>query len=331
MSKINNNKISNKDNSNTPIISALQIDKLSPIIDMPDDKLCNVTYSSIISWLETNEPNVVKVKPNGKYHLAVKIHYPDEDGVIHQKSHSIRLEINHSKAAKRQIRLEYNPRDMNKAGEEYLDMMFQGIIGLTFYELLFHARFTRVDFCRDIMNSDIEDYLFQSKHSKYSQCFFGGDGKLQALNFGKSENNQILVYDKAKELYGSKTELKQIRIEARCRINLTIAGLKSFKNPLRNVQIYSVACKEYPFGFAHWVAFQDSCRVRGVGNAIKKQPPEHRYKLKQVLSTKPVTWWKIENKDWEFYLLSALKNARLDNIPSSAPPLSYSFHIGQAA
>jgi hypothetical protein len=285
--------------------------------------------------LEENAPGVQKASGFNKYPLALKIYYPVTGDLVHNKYPFILLQFTSKKASKPQIRFEYNPAHMTEAGEAYLDVIFILLVGMSFYEFLFHARFTRVDFCRNIAHRDVEDYLIRSKWSKVSQCFFDATGKLETINLGKSGGIQIIAYNKAKQLYGDAATYDMIRIEARCTINLNIYGLAKLLNPFDRVTVYSVACKKPPFGEAHWRAFQDSCRLRGVGNAIKKQPVKCHSALKKALSSLPVSWWSIEAGDayhaWDWHLTSALENAGLTNIPNVAPPLTLVNAAGMAA
>ena len=331
MKKIAKKNVSNKVNSDNPIVLAPKIDKLTGVVNMKDKALCGMAYHGMIDWLKTYELGVVKVPVAGKYQLAVKIHFPDKEGLIHSNGPSLLLQLTHPNSAKLQVRFEYNPAHINEAAEDHLDVMLMELMGLTFYEFLYHARFTRVDFCRDILLRNINDYLIQSKYSKMSQCFFNAAGKLETITLGKTGNNQITAYDKSKEMYGTGAEHSVIRIEARCRINLNIMGLAKFENPFSNLCVYSMLCKKPPFGTGHWRALQDSCRLRGVGNAIKNQPVEYRSKLKKVLSQQPVKWWDIADEDWSWLLSDALDNAGLTNIPDAAPPLSFIYHTVQAA
>lgn len=304
------------------------IDKLSGVVDLEDAKLNGVSFGNIIDWLNTNEVGVIKVPVAGKYQLAVKIHYPLEKGAIHKGCPALLLQITNPKVSKRQLRFEYNPFHMTEAGMEHLDTMMTELVGMEFYQLLYHARFTRADFCRLIISTDIEDCLFYGKWKKVSQCFFGADGKLETVNLGKSGSNQIIAYNAVGPVINGKATGTMIRVETRCRINLKIQGLKEFKNPFENVKLFRIGCDNPPLGVAHWKAFQDSCRLRGVGNAIKNQPAQYRSALKKALSLKPVSEWPIEN--WPEALEYALGSSGLMNIPSAAPPLDLAFLTGEA-
>lgn len=316
--------------SDNPVITAPHIDKLSCVVDLVDPSLCGQAYSTMLEWVEAQTIEVVKVAVTGKYQLAVLLRYPQvEDQLIHGNSPHVLLQITSKKVSKRQLRIEYNPAHITEAAEEYLNVMFQEMIGMGLYDLLGHARFTRIDVAREILLRSIEDYLFSCSYFKYSHCHFGKDGKLGTVTFGKG-SNQINVYDKAKELYGSAAEYGIIRVEARCRINMTLSQLAHFENPLARVKVHSLLCKNPPFGMGYWRAFQDSCRLRGVNNAVKNQPKDYQTQLKKVLSNLPVAWWRIEQDDWVLRWEEAFEDAGLTQIPSCPPPLILTYLAGAA-
>lgn len=304
-----------------PLITAPMIDKLSAVADLSNDGLNNIAYEVLIDWIEDHEEGIFKVPTNGKYQLGVKMHFPDKDDLIHYGGPFLHLQLTHPKSSKQQIRVEYNPAHLTSEAEDWLELRFNQLLDMGFYQFLYHCRFTRVDWCRNIMFRDIEDYLINGKWKKVSQCFFSPEGKLQTVTLGKSGNNQITAYDKAAQKHGSAATHSTIRVEARCRINMTAAELAAMKNPFKNAVLYHVGCKNPPFGQGHWRAFQDSCRLRGIRNAVKIQPVKDRAKIKKALSSQPVAWWDIADEDWGWLQDEAFENAGLTNIPTWAPPL----------
>ena len=321
MNNLTKKKTNKKPMSDNPMITAPHIDKLSCVVDLVDPGLCGLAFGTMLDWVKAQSIEVVKVAVTGKYQLAVLLRYPQvQDQLIHGNSSHILLQITNPKVSKRQLRIEYNPANITEAAEDYLNVMFLELVGMGFYDLLGHARYTRVDVAREILLRSLEDYLFSCSYFKYSQCHFGKDGKLGTVTFGKG-GNQINIYDKAKQLYGLAADHSIIRIEARCRINLTLAQLAHFENPLDRVKIHSLLCKQPPFGTGFWRAFQDSCRLRGVNNAVKIQPKENQIKLKKVLSFLPVAWWRIEEADWKLRWEEAFEDAGLSQVSANPPPL----------
>ena len=313
-----------------PCITAPMIDKLSAVVDLKDAELFGLAWNTLIQWQKDPTEIVSKAAGSGKFPIARKIHYPVGNEPLSVTSPFILMQLTSAKAFKLQARLEWNPAYITEVAEAYLDGQFLEAFGMGFYEFLYHARFTRVDWCRDILLRDIEDYLFRASWTKVSQCFFSSAGKLETMYLGKG-NLEFKVYDKAKELYGSKAEQSRIRIEVKCKINLTIHELATMENPFDRIEVISVACNNPPYGTAHMRAFQDSCRLRDITNAIKRQPADHRAKLKKWLKDLQVWWWPIAADDWEWLRTSALENAGLTQIPDSAPSLNLEELTGKAA
>jgi hypothetical protein len=136
------------------------------------------------------------------------------------------------------------------------------------------------------------------------------------------------VYNKATQLHGKEAEHNTIRVEARVRIRCKAMGLATMADPFRNSQLFSLHCHQPPYGTAHWRAFVDSCRLRGIRNAILMQPADYRAKLAKYVSEKPVSWWKMGQEDWEHQRINALEDAGLTQIPDHAPPLTMQNAVG---
>jgi hypothetical protein len=315
-----------------PIILAPKIDKLSGVVNLPNQELGQQAFSTLLEWSEDPQEPVTKVGAKGKYSLAVLLHYPNTESLVDGNSHFIHIQIINTKAGASQIRFDYNPSYISEVAEDYLDTYFTALVGASFYQFLHHATFTRVDWCRTIPNRDMEDYLVSMKWQKHSLAHFTPQtGKIGSLTFGKSSGNQLQVYNKAKQLYGEVATHNSIRLEARVRMRGGILGLATMPNPFRHTSLYSVHCPQPPYGEAHWRGFVDSCRLRGIPHAIKMQPASHRAKLKQALSAKPVSWWHMTDEAWEYYSTAALEDAGLTQIPNYAPPLTMKNAVGEAA
>lgn len=323
--KDNKNMKMDKSMNNTqgddPIITAPMIDKLSGVANFTEDGLNGVAFSTLIEWIDDGDPGISKVPANGKYQLAVKMRYPDADGHFNANGPFLLLQMTNPKVKKRQMRFEYNPAHMTAAGEEWLNARFTELLDMDFYQLLFNSRFTRIDWCRNIMFRNIEDYLIYGKWKKESQCHFSKMGQLQTITLGKAGNNQLLAYDKAARVYGDHATHGTIRVEVRCRINMTIKQLQEMEDPFKHTVLYSIGCKNPPHGQGHWRAFQDSCRLRGILNAIKVQPVQMRPAIKKALSKLPVEWWAISDDDWGWLKWEAFERAGLNDVPEWAPPL----------
>ncbi len=324
-----------------PACSVPVIDKLSVVVDMPDAKLHGMLINGILDYLRDKDPAFIRGWSN-RYSVSVKIMCPDTEEKIHAKSPSVLLQITKVESPNRHIRLEFNPANLfvpwnsipptayNDAIEDHLDMIFMGGMGVTFFQLLYHARVTRCDVYRHIAASDLGNFLFRVKYMRTSQSFVGVSGNLETLYFGSSDGNQFSIYDKAahnkhlKKQKGHQTAAGCVRVEARLKnMNINLRDIGALPNPFDRVGVYSLENKKPPFGKPHWIAWLDSCRLNGVNNAIKKQPNVCHYKLKKAISALTVPWWKMEQDVWDYHWTNALEDAWLNRIPNSAPPLSF--------
>ena len=231
MTKSNNNKTKVKNDINKNLVLTLPaIDKLSGVVDIKDKKLCSAIFSNMLDIVNSGDGLAIKVPYKGKYQLAIKTFYPAAGNLIHLKSPSMLLQITHPNCSKYQMRFEYNPHYISEDGEFHLDLIFTELTGLDFYSFLYHATFTRVDFCFNILKSSLNDFFVRSKWSKNAQSFFDKDGNLESLYLGKSGNNQVTVYNKSKQLNGSVGESDTIRVESRRKIKMNISELAKIED-----------------------------------------------------------------------------------------------------
>ena len=146
-------------NGDEPFVTAPHLDKLSAVVNTKDKALHGLAYNTALTWLETCELGMGKASGSVKYPLALKVHYPVTGDMVHLKCPHLLLQFTSKKASVPQVRLEWNPTYITEDSELYLDPIFIELFGMTFYEFLFHARFTRADFCRNILWRELDDYL----------------------------------------------------------------------------------------------------------------------------------------------------------------------------
>lgn len=329
------NKVIALSDMDQPFVTSPQIDKLSVVVDMTDQVLHGQVVHGLLALTEQNDPGFSKLKGIGHYPVSIMIHCPDTNGVFHPDNPGVWVMATKKDYPKPQVRLEFNPVKLfgpmnalpiDKIHEpilEHLNVEFTALFGMDFFDFLHHARVTRLDVCRHVLFRSPEDYLFRVRYARTSQSMFGSDGMLETLYFGKGAGNQTCIYNKARHLNGKKAEDDTVRVETRLKPkNLKILGLWDLENPFRHVQVYSMKADNPPVGAAHWIAFKDSCRFRGIGNALKLQPLKERYALKKMLSELPVPWWSLSDAEWEQFWHEALEDAWLNRIPDQAPPLT---------
>jgi hypothetical protein len=314
-----------------PTLTAPKIDKIALVVDMEDKALHGMLVSVVLGWFEEKDPAFIKGKWSARYPLAVSILCPNADGVFDKNNPAVLLQATKKNHPKPQVRLEFNPSKLFGPMEglplakgnpcaEYLDTIFNELCGVGFFEFLYYARVTSVDVCREILGCKPDEFLFKVKYAQIYQSVFGNDGELETLYFGAPSGNQTRIYNKGKEL-GSGQD--SVRIEVRQRFkNFKIADLWGIPNPFSKVGVFSLTNTNPPYGAGHWVAFQDACRFRGIGNAIKLQPKSYRNKLKKAVSALPVLWWLMMDADWEWLWADALAYGGLNMLPDNAPPLT---------
>lgn len=353
--KVNKTKKNNKMNTtiknntntdvDTPFLTPPRIDTIAIVVDMPDTKLHGLAVSEILHNLTNGEFKALKNKIQG-YPIAANIPCPDIDGVIGSEGVFVCIMATYKDAEKCQIRIKFSPEKLlapiknlhpttkKEPAIDHLDFVFSGLFGMSFFEFLSHGRVTSLDAFRQICQRSPEDYMFKVKYAQTSQSLFGNDGKLETLYFGKRASNQVVIYDKAREQLGKKAKHELTRVEYRLKPkNMRVHDLWSISNPFAKIAAYSLKCNAPPFGTAHWVAFRDSCRFRGIAKALAQQPKSYRHKLKKAVSSTPVSWWYMSDDEWFFYWHAALQDCSFDCIPdlNDAPPLTMAAAVGMAA
>ena len=331
-SMIGNSHLNKKLNNKGPVVLQILpiIDKLSCVIDIDDKKLVSQCIHEIINYFEENSPDVIKTKVKGNYGISARIPYPDDDGVIDPAGKHVLFQVKNPKtAAKSQIRIEYNPFYISDIAEAHLDVIILGLIGVTFYELIGYSKVTRVDVYKTIMGHSPMDFLFHGKWKKNAQAHWSCKNGLETLYLGNSTGNQFVIYNKSIQDGSQEAIGDTIRIECRIKVNLPIKQLASMPCPFDRLSIVSMACKKPPLGTAHWRAFQDSCRMRGIPLAVKHQPADVRSKINAALKSNKVAWWPGKDcgwaKDWQL----SLAKAGLNKIPAYLPKLICSELIGK--
>jgi len=343
--KMNVDKKNNKSvclsDMDQPIVTAPSIDKMSVVIDIPDPALLGHMNHEFIERTKTDYLCYRQIKASNKYTVGVQILCPDENGEFHSDGPSVLYQATKKDHPNPQIRLSLNPMKvfgpMNYSSpkipgdpvKDYLDLEFQSACGSSFFEMLAHARVTNIEIYRNILFRSPDDYLFRVKSVQTCQSICGKNGKLQTLYFGKRAGNQTSVYNKSVQLHGKDAKNDCIRVEVRLKPKkMKIHELWSMANPLDRVSIYSLKNDKPPFGEAHWIGFQDSCRLRGITKAIATQPKECRYKLGKAVAENPVNWWAIDADMWDELWTEVLDAAWLTHVPKAALPLSMEFASG---
>ena len=218
----------------------------------------------------------------------------------------------------RRIRLEHSPSKIDSSARACLDDIARKAFDLrTFEHLLIGAKVTRVDICRDIHGMHIEDFFFKAKQMRVCNNFkTDHTGVLETINFGTRGSNQFCIYNKAMERgLNPFTSPAWTRIEYR-RIpqNFFMSDLLDLKNPFPQLEIYGLdlgVLNFIPQEYLVW--FMDSCRFRGVSDALKAGHLQGKVKDKTLRQMKErlLPCWIAAQRNWDSEWIEALKIAHL--------------------
>lgn len=345
--KMKNNKMNNSHiETDLPFLSPPRLDGIRFTVPVNDPQLLGIFTSEIIDGIESGELFKIKTHPK-TYAVAANIPCPDAYGELSSKNPCVCIMATPKNAEHRHVLVKFNPEKLlmpqpdgtdprkvavNETIFDHLDGVFTNLFSVGFFEFIAQGRVTGVDIHRQIAQRNPDDYMFNVKYSRSCQSIFGSDGKLGTMYFGKRASNQVVIYDKAREMHGKDAMNEITRVEYRLKPKkISANGLWSLENPFKKIIIHSLKCDNPPFGEAHLLAFQDSCRMRGVAKAIAYQPKPYRHALKKALSEQPVSWWQMSDADWFKYWHDALEDCGLNRIPDHAPPLTMVAAVGMAA
>lgn len=325
-----------------PYLTLPEIDKISLVVRLDKDLHGQFVHEALC-YLENKEFGYVPVKSGPMYTVSFQLLCPDAGWLILAKNPCVLVQATTKDHPNRHIRIEYNPTKLfsplstlkPEDGEpviEHLDLEFTGLCGYSFFELISAATVSRLDVCVTVMNRHLEDYLYKVKYNPSANNHFGKDGHLESIYYGKRSGNQIAIYDKAKELYGKKTDVKRFRMEVRLKpTKMPIQALWGLENPFGKISLHSLYAPNPPLSVGHWIAFQDACRYRGMDYALKMQPPKEQKVLKKFLNDNPVSWWGLSEDEWTKQWHWALEEACLCEATPQPKKLSYMDAVGAAA
>lgn len=318
---------SKNDNVTQPLLTAPCIDKLSIIVP-------NITDEQYIKGVEQNLWNAVKFPElglaNAKKALGYKTcmtinHVPNTKTLV--TSSPLLLQLDHYNKSRPQIRMEWNPAKMTYEFSNQVDDIFQVNFGFGFYEILGKSKITRIDLAVDIFNMDLESLLVKVKNKRIARTFFNQDGEIATMTFGGSKGNQYVLYSKSEQM-GVANFGSTVRIEARMRPKgLWMKNIADMANPLSAVQIFNLDCIDNAIDNGFWNAFRDSCRYRGVNNALKLQSGKIKAKLKKAVNENSADWWNPE-LFWGEHWINILDDCEFLDLPA-CPDLTYANAAGE--
>lgn len=290
-----------------PIITSPSIDKMSVVIpDIYDEEYITATQHVLWDACHSSELGFTYTKQSQGYKTCVKMHHLPKKKTT-QTGSPLLFQINNGIKKRPQIRMEWNPSKMPYEFAEQIDDMLMCSCGFGFYELLSKAKVTRIDINVDIHNVEFDAVMIKIKKNRIANTFFDQKGRIQTMNFGSSKGNQYSIYSKSGQT-GLAYFGHVLRIEARMRPKtLYMKDLKHMSNPLTNIEIFDMQHNDTSIDKDFWKMFRDSCRYRGVSNALKILSQNKRNKMKKAVNNSHAKWW-IPELFWDDQWISALEN-----------------------
>ncbi len=285
-----------------------KIDHLSVVLPISNQKIQKGIMSVLVGMkkdVELHEVTEPKSPPKvPSYKVAAEIiHPPTGSPILLQAGPN-------SKKAKHFLRLQMNPSALGMKGVKFLRDILTDLMNDddAYLAWLNHGRVTRVDVACDFINAQIGDLLFHSVKGGKTHGYYSDVGDLQTVYLGlqsSDKNSKFYVYDKATEQrdkdqpysYGG---VRHTRIEFRIASQKAFKDIKSLSSPFEQLEVYDCFAVAPPEGKHHWLHFMDSCRHRGIENALEMIPEptrtDYRAALNQALhdawpAEKLWSWW----------------------------------------
>lgn len=168
---------------------------------------------------------------------------------------------------------------------------------------------TRIDVATDLVNAPMSDLLVRSVKAGKGIVYVGMDGLVQTLYSGISggvKNSDQIVYDKSQEAadkgkVAGFDGIVHTRVELRkSGAKQKLANLLSIENLFDRVVVFHpgqcpAACEPLV-----WNLFLDSCRLRGVDNALARVPQPLAAELSVALHDAETVCWRSQ-KLWSLW------------------------------
>lgn len=276
-------------NPTIPIVHKPKIDKISacvPIIDLEEQQ---AVRQVLIACIKSPEDGFLELKGAGGYKLQVKMHLPDALGGWGSEFVLIQADPFSPKTAF--IRMEWNPYKAGPKGMEYLKAMLTSMLPEGYGQVIKNGKVSRLDIALDLPGTHLDDLLIKANQMRTAMHRAGTDGRLETVYLGRPTSNQVVAYDKNKELSksGKGGVGDMTRIEFRLKPQMPMIKLPSIKNPLRRLIIHDLSCwtSGLPPTFA---LFRDACRIRGMKAALQMAGP-HAPLITKALKPTVQSWW----------------------------------------
>lgn len=219
------------------------------------------------------------------------------------------------------LRVEFNPSALGPLGVQSFRDLIPDLTcnAFTYNDLALGCRVTRIDVAVDLVNIEPEDLLIKASKPGVKMAYFGLSGDLETsyLNVTK-KGSKLYVYDRKTLLkkqqqegqgkgspYG---EAEYTRVEVRLTPEKPITKLASMHNPLTKLDLIDIEAPVPPESEHHWRLFQDSCRYRGLENALDLLPTGTREAYLAAVQAAQGQVWR-PNTLWGHWSDALLKSA----------------------
>lgn len=229
----------------------------------------------------------------GNYKARTKIRVTATETVLMQvKPHS----------GSHQIKFDWNPSKIGYDGHERFKLLLDGMLPHGYDHLLASGKVTRMDIAVDIHGVHISDLSFFTAYAcqglKYAR-----NGELQTVYLGGQDSpNKWAIYNKSAQLKLA-TGQQITRIEKRLKMNISLADLNGYENPLLGLDVVSRKMgNKCPEGISSelWKLFRRTSRYEPCHMIFADLEKSTRQIIRQWLKGKAVKWWQPE-KVWKAF------------------------------
>ena len=257
------------------------------------------------------------INKKGGYKTQIKMQIPGTPELI------VLLQVNPYVHSRPFLRAELNTDKLGSDGLAYVKSQLDYLLPFGYAQLLNNGKITRADFAIDIYGVHIEEIVTKPHRLRSHRSIVGQDSVLETVYFGSPRGNQLVVYDKVKQLKSVNLEPEHevmTRIEARRKPNLPFLSLPDMPNPFAKTEILDLSVINSLDPAYVLQLFRDSCRVRGLKAALKILPSPVRSKFLKTLNGTGYQWW---NPDaiWEGWPEN-LDSLGLIKVPHPYPDLA---------
>jgi len=289
---------------NQVVMSGSKIDKISLTFDIKDENHQQFMKGYIWDLKTYPVSGAMSVAGSG-YKANLKFNGIQSDGSPYP--HCILLQLAPYKATAQFARLEWNPGKVTPAQWfSFLKFVFDQL-DLDLPKALKGARVTRLDICRDVCGVGMEDFFSKASRKRHALMYYGSSGQVETIYHGKQSGAQVRIYDKRKQ---AGLDEPVTRFEVSVVKPFMLIDILNVANPFLNIKVFDLKPHGLVLDPDLFICFRDSCRLRGVKNALKLLSPASRKVFTKLIKDARPSWWQVE-KGWEQDWIKAVTQAYL--------------------